>query len=164
MYSTGPATVALTEFEGTGLNTTHHKDKRALVQALLRHRDYFALITEEYEEAKKIWEDEKMVEATILNRFPGIKAAAIMMAYDNGMINRHTFSENEWLFKQNAVLGAEGVYEEDLKILDAWCQTLSEEELQTLVAGEEEEMKALEQKCPKPELCKLFNEIASTGV
>lgn len=58
MYCTGPATIALTEHQGCSLWTSHHRDKRDLVRNLLRHRDFFALIAEEFAEAKQIWDKE----------------------------------------------------------------------------------------------------------
>ena len=63
MYSTSPATIALTENEGRGMLTAHHRDKRELVRALLRHRTYFALIEEEFTAAKAIWVEEAQEDA-----------------------------------------------------------------------------------------------------
>jgi hypothetical protein len=94
----------------------------------------------------------------IINRFPGIKTVALVLAYDNVMIN-HTQTETAWLRSLDPVLGADGVDEADLNILDQWCQTLTNGEVETLAAGEQTEMEALQQKCPKPELCNIFNDI-----
>jgi hypothetical protein len=97
-------------------------------------------------------------ECPILACFPGIKAVALELAHDNGMINRFHSSE-EWLKACDFVLGADGVDEADLIILDTWCQSLSLEQQIILAVGETSEMEWLVQKCPKPELCGLFNDI-----
>lgn len=63
MYSTGPAKIALIDFDGHGLTTTHHKDRSALVHALLHHREYFRLIAERFQAAKAGWDDEAATDA-----------------------------------------------------------------------------------------------------
>ena len=55
MYSTGPASIALTELTGGGINTYHFKDNRDFVRAILRNRPYFDLIAEEIVEAEAVW-------------------------------------------------------------------------------------------------------------
>jgi hypothetical protein len=63
MLSTAPATIALLEFTGGAVSTSHHKDGRALIRALLRHSDFFALIKEEIPEAQAIWDKEAREQA-----------------------------------------------------------------------------------------------------
>ena len=93
-----------------------------------------------------------------IDKFPGIKKVSLGIAYDNGMINS-LCSEQEWLGNLDSVIGADGVYEADLMILDTWCLTLNDEEIDILSAGEDTEMQSLIKKCPKPELCGLFEDI-----
>lgn len=88
-------------------------------------------------------------------RYPGIVKATLEMSYDNGGIySGHgvlpTRTEEDVLIALEGVLGAEGVYEDDLQKIDAWLLTLSEDDLQTAVAGEETEMKVLTDKSPDP--------------
>ena len=65
MYSTGPASIALTEANPGGLTTYHFKDRIDCVRALLHTRPWFDLLIAEIEEAKQIWEecDKKDAEA-----------------------------------------------------------------------------------------------------
>ena len=63
MYSTGPATIALTEINPSGLNTYHFKDKKDCLRALLRNRPWFDLVLTEIEHAKQIWEKLDAIDA-----------------------------------------------------------------------------------------------------
>jgi hypothetical protein len=95
----------------------------------------------------------------ILTRFPHLAKACLEMSYDNGGIHRY---RNEDVAKEEyrQVLGADGVYEEDLKIIDDFIATLTEDEVMTLVAGEETEMQAIVARCSIPEkLDGLLNDI-----
>lgn len=90
-----------------------------------------------------------------VDKFQGIRKVALAIGYDNGVINRE-FQEPDYLLAVEAVLGAEGVYEDELTVLDTWINTLTPEEVETLACGEEDDMRALEQRCPEPMLCGIF--------
>ena len=94
----------------------------------------------------------------IIEKYPGIKVVALIIAYDNGFIHRY-FSKEQWLLSLDPVLGATGVDTADLEILDQWCQTLTKEQAETLGAGGYSDMMEVIAMCPKPELCGLFDDI-----
>lgn len=83
----------------------------------------------------------------LLTQLPGIRRAALVIAYDNGMINAQE-PEDAFLASVEEVLGAEGVTDEDLHQLDSWLQGLPEEELEVVCVGEAEEMATLVAGCP----------------
>lgn len=85
-----------------------------------------------------------------IEKWPGLKKAALEIAYDNGMINRCS-PEDDWLRSLDPVLGAEGVYDADLERWSDWLLTLSEDDLQTVAAGEETEMHAIMANAPPSE-------------
>lgn len=93
-----------------------------------------------------------------IDNFPKMKEVALLIAYDNGMINRE---QNQWDFlnKVDEIIGADGVEHADLQLIEDWLVTLGNEELIILAAGEHEEMKALESKFSRPELLEIFNDI-----
>jgi len=93
-----------------------------------------------------------------IDKFAGIKRVALLIAYDNGMINRFC-SEEKWLESLDPVLGADGVDEADLEILDGWCMTLSDEEADLLGCGLHPEMDAIVEKAPNPKFCGIFEDI-----
>lgn len=97
----------------------------------------------------------------LIEKWPGIKRIALEIAYDNGLVNRFQ-TEEAWLLSLDPVIGADGVDDYDLGILDVWCMTLTDEEASILAAGEQSEMKAMQEKCPDPKLCGLFNDIFET--
>lgn len=86
---------------------------------------------------------------SLIERWPGLKKAALEIAYDNGMINR-CCSEDDWLRSLDPVLGADGVYDTDLECWSDWLLTLSEDELSVVAAGEETEMLAIMARAPAP--------------
>ena len=94
----------------------------------------------------------------IIDTYPGIKRIALLIAYDNGLVNAFC-PEEEWLSGLDDVMGAEGVDQSDLVKLDAWCVTLTDEEAETLAYGEQKDTQAIIMKCPQPELCGLFDDI-----
>lgn len=89
--------------------------------------------------------------------YPAIAKATLEMAYDNGGINRDRSEEN-CMQDLDAVLGAEGVYHDDLVKIDAWFASLSDDQMQVAVAGEETEMKVLLASAP-PHTDELLNDI-----
>lgn len=99
-----------------------------------------------------------------LQKFPhikwtGIVQATLEMSHDNGGIHRYR-AEEEVIDALGEVLGAEGVYDDDLDKIDAWLNTLTKDELLIVVAGEEREMEALVSKSPDPEKTQgLLNDI-----
>lgn len=91
-------------------------------------------------------------------KFPGIKKVALEIAYDNGIINR-SFTESEFLSKVDEILGSDGVDFVDLKRIDDWIATLTDDEIQILAVGEDVEMTALSCTFSYPEHLEIFNEI-----
>lgn len=151
MLSTLNAKIVLTFFNGRFADSSHHTDQRALVRALLRHRDYFALIAEEMPEAKAEWDAEAAEDARVdnclLSKYSFLRACALHVAYDNGMINRFS-TEGEWLAAQDSVLASTDA--QDLHRLEEWLRTLSPEERETVSVGgrDEPEVIALTSLCP----------------
>lgn len=60
---TGPARIALTEFDHSGASTAHYADKAALVKGLMNHRGYWAEIKRQYAEAEAMWTQEAVHDA-----------------------------------------------------------------------------------------------------
>lgn len=94
----------------------------------------------------------------LIDEFAGIKRIALLIAYDNGIVNRLR-TEEQWLQDLDPIIGADGVDHADLVILDVWCMTLNDQEAENLAAGEHNDMIAVVEKCPNPDLCNLFNDI-----
>lgn len=78
----------------------------------------------------------------VIETYPNIKAAYLTMESCNGGINRNR-SQEDACRESDAVIGAEGVYHDDLVQIDAWLGTLSDEQILTFVDGEESEIEAL---------------------
>lgn len=93
-----------------------------------------------------------------IDNFPKMKEVALLIAYDNGMINREQ-NQNDFLNKVDEIVGADGVDRADLQLIEDWLVTLGNEQLVVLAAGESEEMKALEATFSRPELLEIFNDI-----
>lgn len=85
-----------------------------------------------------------------LDNYPGLKKAALEIAYDNGMINRNC-TEEQYTRSTDPIIGAESVYDEDLKIWSDWIDNLNDEDLSTLCCGESCEMEEIISKAPKAE-------------
>lgn len=79
------------------------------------------------------------------DRWPGIKRAALEIAYDNGGINRDR-SEKTMLKECDNFLDSHP--EEMLQPIDKWLSELSEDDLSTVCAGEESDAKALLETAP----------------
>lgn len=95
----------------------------------------------------------------LISKYPGLKKAALEIAYDNGMINRLE-TEESFLKSLDYTLGAEGVYHEDLQTWSNWLETLSEETLNELCCGDEEAIAKIIKEAPKGELLNgLLNDI-----
>lgn len=93
---------------------------------------------------------------TICDRFPNIVKATIEMSFANGGIYRGLRAgkgrtERDVKRALAEVLGADGVYEDDLRGIDTWLGTLTEEQLSIVVDGEETEIEALVAHSPDPE-------------
>jgi hypothetical protein len=84
----------------------------------------------------------------IIDRFPLIKKAALVIAYDSGMINR-TETEAEWLGRTESVLAS--CDDVDLLALDNWLAALTTDEFETVSAGCQDDVETLEilRKCPR---------------
>lgn len=80
---------------------------------------------------------------SILDSCPLIRKAALLIGYDNGMINRE---ESEFLEKFEGVLGAERVT--DVLKLENFLTSLSDEDFETLCVGEHLDQVAMESNCP----------------
>lgn len=73
-----------------------------------------------------------------ISRYPAIQKAALAIAYDNGMVNRGT-TEAEFLHRVDKVLQ----HEPQLKAVESVLASFTEEQLDTLCTGEEQEQLAL---------------------
>lgn len=83
----------------------------------------------------------------MIDKFPFIRDTALIMAYDNGMINREQ-SKEEFLALCESVVGADGVYHEDLVALESWLGSLTSDERETIAAGLHEDIEELNKSCP----------------
>lgn len=93
-----------------------------------------------------------------IDNFPKMKEVALLIAYDNGMINREQ-NQNDFLNKVDEIVGADGVDRADLQLIEDWLVTLGNEQLIILAAGEHVEMVALQSTFSRPELLEIFNDI-----
>lgn len=102
-----------------------------------------------------------------LERFPNIVKATLEMSYCNGGIFRRMperdtegRTENDVKTALEEVLFAEGVYEDDLRAIDDWLGTITDDELSIVVDGEETEAAAIVAHSPNPEKTQgLLNDI-----
>lgn len=96
--------------------------------------------------------------------FKGIREIALIIAYDNGMVNRF---EPEAKFIENCeqIISDRNQFATiDIIDLDMWIKTLSDEDKETLAAGEHTDVMAIEARAPKPEVChELFLRIFEEG-
>src|SRR6478609_6038239 len=79
--------------------------------------------------------------------FPKLAEAFWKMVHDNGGTAGRTFQgiadpHADIMRLLDECLGAEGVYFEELQKVEDWLQTLSEEELELFIGGEETEVQA----------------------
>lgn len=72
----------------------------------------------------------------VIESYPNLRAAYILMERCNGGINRDR-SEEQALRESDPVIGADGVYHADLVAIDQWLGTLTDDDLLTFVDGEE---------------------------
>lgn len=94
-----------------------------------------------------------------IERYPAIRKAALNIAYDNGMVNRD-MPEPEFLRRVDAVVGADGVNHKDLVAINSVLSAFSDEQLDTLCTGEEQEQGALMAGQPlKSKILGLLNDI-----
>jgi hypothetical protein len=77
-----------------------------------------------------------------VDSFLALRRVCLVVAYDNGKINREQ-DEQAFLRSTDEVFGAEGVDYADLANMNIFCQMLSDEEVQTLAAGEYDEIQAI---------------------
>ena len=82
----------------------------------------------------------------MLEKYENVKKAFLLVAYDNGIINRFE-SEDEFIKNSEQEI-ISGYYDEDLNKFDKFLATLNEQELQTLCIGLYEDALILEQNCP----------------
>lgn len=85
---------------------------------------------------------------TDLEQFPSITKAALIIAYSNGMIY-HDVTQEEFLVKVQEIIGADGVYHEDLVLFDTWLGNLTKEQLETVCDGEVGEAFKISKTCPR---------------
>lgn len=99
-----------------------------------------------------------------IDQFPTVRKAAILIALDNGLINRFCSEEN-WISKVEEAIFADGVPQQDVQALEDFLKTLSEEDFETICCGEHDEMVAVEANAPmsvvEPEMkvTRLLNDI-----
>jgi len=94
----------------------------------------------------------------IIGKYPGIKLVSLLIAYDNNSIPEGS-TEEQWLLSLDPVFEVDADAD-DLAMLDQWCQTLTNEEAETLAAGEYDDMMDIVALSPKPEFCNLlFNSV-----
>lgn len=77
-----------------------------------------------------------------INRYPKIKQFALDVALCNDMINRLE-PEGAFLERCEQALFADGVLTEDLERLEAWLDTLTEEQFETLADGDADDIDRL---------------------
>jgi hypothetical protein len=80
--------------------------------------------------------------AAILDSFPTIKKAVLLMAYDNGCINRASPEEKVLKDADLSLLFA-GVNRSGLEQVEIDLAQLTEEELQTFCAGDQDEAETI---------------------
>ena len=96
--------------------------------------------------------------------YPTLRKAALIIAYDNGIINRQE-PEAEFLENAMGALCADGVPTSEIAELEAFLATLTEEELSTVCVGFDDEVDAIEARCPNSsvepsaKLTRLLNDI-----
>ena len=78
----------------------------------------------------------------VIETYPNIRNAYLLMERCNGGINRNR-SEGQACRESDAVIGADGVYHDDLVQIDVWLGTLSDDQILTFVDGEESEIEAI---------------------
>lgn len=94
-----------------------------------------------------------------IDRYTNIRAAALLIARDNGMINRF-HSEEEFLGTTEFVLTADGVDDADLVDIDYFLGFITPEQLDTLCCGEQTEARAVSALFPDQDKLKgLLNDI-----
>ncbi len=77
-----------------------------------------------------------------MSGYANIEKAALEIAYDNGSINRGR-SENDALAELHRFLDRSGYATDQLSNIDDWLGNLSDDDLQTVCAGEEQEADAI---------------------
>lgn len=99
-----------------------------------------------------------------IDQFPTVRKAAMLIALDNGLINRFC-SEETWIGKVEGAIFADGVPQHDVRMLENFLSSLSEKDFDTVCNGEHMEMVAVEANAPRsvlyPELpvTRLLNDI-----
>ncbi len=78
----------------------------------------------------------------VIETYPNLRAAYLLMERCNGGINRGR-DEEQACRESDTIIGAEGVYHDDLVAINEWLGTLSEDDLLTFVDGEESEIEAI---------------------
>ncbi len=75
-----------------------------------------------------------------ITTYPAIRAAAVAIAYDNGMVNRDCTEAN---FLARASKALDGLTTDDLIGIDITLASLPQHQLETLCSGEEQEQRAI---------------------
>jgi hypothetical protein len=105
-----------------------------------------------------IYEGAARMANPIQGQYPGIASATLLMALDNGGINRDRSQEDLWdtlatflvLCLQDAAhAGVRAMIGNYLRMVDNWISTLSTAELDTLCAGEQSEAAEIAQRGPE---------------
>lgn len=80
-------------------------------------------------------------------QYPSIRVAALLIAYDNGMVNRGE-TEKDFLERAHGALTADGVVTMDLVYLEMFLKGLSEADIMLLCCGEQSDQDAIEVNAP----------------
>lgn len=81
-------------------------------------------------------------------KWPTIKKAALLISYDNGIINRES-SQESFLEICESILYADGVYEDEVSQFEEFLKSLSEQDLEILCSGEFTDVETISKNCPK---------------
>ena len=102
-------------------------------------------------------------ELNLIHKYPNIRDVATRMALDNGVVNRQEPVADFYTSCDPVLASCD---EADLKALEMWLDTMTEEQADTLADGEEKEREQLLQTCPQvggdpasPPIAKLFDDI-----
>lgn len=94
---------------------------------------------------------------SIVEKFPGIKRVATVCGYSMGMTQKHLV--DKWLTTLDPILGADGLYDNDLEALSNWCLSLTDDEVDLLIEGTDEERELIADKAPNPEHVGIFDDL-----
>lgn len=99
----------------------------------------------------------------VADKYPFLKMTILTMASSIGALNRG-YSEEQYLAAVDPILGAEGVYHEDLQKMNDFLGTLSEDEVLEVADGDVDRCKEILSRFPDAgKLNGLLNDIFYQG-